>query len=264
MKSSAKPIAKSPLVFLKSLMVLCQFTNAFYDSAVFNRGLIYSRQKIGLLRHDKTAINLRQFPENSSIQHPVLRNLYEKMMQYKAEYGHPNIPLPEGKGLETLRRLHIQNKLLESEVKVLESIGFRFHSLEDVYDYADFDDMFQKLLLYRDQFGDVSPPKKYNYDPELGAWVTGIRRRGQDNIRDDHLERLNSIDFQWNSPRKCGSSFMQQYRTILEMKEKGVVNVLDDQAVRKWVAAMQKANLSETRHHYMTTLIGDGWIQMKL
>lgn len=35
--------------------------------------------------------------------------------------------------------------------------------------------MFEKLLKDRGEYGDVSPPKKYNYDPELGSWVTGIR-----------------------------------------------------------------------------------------
>jgi hypothetical protein len=40
-----------------------------------------------------------------------------------------------------------------------------------------FDDFVQRLISYAAQHdGDVSPPKKYPADPELGAWVTAVRR----------------------------------------------------------------------------------------
>jgi Helicase associated domain len=272
-------VLASPLRFAAGfLFVLCHLESVRmfgfrnHHLYIMNR-IIYSgtNTRSAILRHNTNRTRSFNMVKNhvhepdSIIQHPVLRNHYDKMMDYKAEYGHPNIPLPEGKGLDTLRRLQIQNKLSENEVKLLECIGFRFHSLEDVYDYADFDDMFTKLLLYRDKAGDVSPPKKYKHDPELGAWVTGIRRRGETNIQKEHLDRLNSIEFQWTSPRQCGSSFMQQYRSILERKENGnEENLLDDEIVRKWVAAMQKASLSETREHYMETLLGKEWKQISL
>lgn len=201
----------------------------------------------------------------NALQHPVLMNLYPKMIEYMSEYGHPNIPLPEGKGLDTLRRLHIQGKLSESEITVLGDIGFRFHSLEDVYDYADFNEMFDKLMKYRDEHGDVSPPKKYKYDPELGAWVTGIRRRGPENVQSIHRDRLDAIDFEWTSPRQCGSSFMMQYRSIIErqQQQEETESILRDESVRKWIRAIQNANLSETRQHYMETLLGKDWKTMQ-
>ena len=50
-----------------------------------------------------------------------------------------------------------------------------WHDLEDVYKTVDFDELFTRLLDYRDAHdGDLSLPKNCNTDPELGAWVTGI------------------------------------------------------------------------------------------
>lgn len=274
MESSTKFIALcSHGRLLKSLVVVVclhftPFVHGFISRIASDRGIVsFHRNELFVSHNQNVDFNISSesqlLSEPSLIQHPALRNIYAKMMEYKAEYGHPNIPLPEGKGLDTVRRLHIQNKLLESEVKLLDSIGFRFHSLEDVYDYANFDEMFHKLLLYRDEFGDVSPKKKHKQDPELGAWVTGIRRRGQDSILKEHTDRLNSIGFEWNSPRQCGSTFMQQYRSILERKQiDDEVKVLEDETIRKWVVAMQKATLSETRQHYMETLFGEEWKQI--
>jgi Helicase associated domain len=208
---------------------------------------------------DPTNSNDDMPPSSQCIKHPVLQNVYPDMIEYTARYGHPNIPLPEGKPLETLRRLHIQNKLSDDEVKFLVAMGFRFHSLEDVYDYADFDEMFSKLQDYAKVNGDVSPPKKYKYDPELGAWVTSIRRRTADKIQVEHRKRLDELDFQWKSPRECGSSFMKQYRAINERKQSGEGNVFSEEEARKWIKAMQKTTLSTTRQHYMEELVGKDW-----
>jgi hypothetical protein len=50
----------------------------------------------------------------------------------------------------------------------LNELGFRFHSLEDVYYECDFDEMLFKLTLYYKEFQTYQIPKKYEPDPELG------------------------------------------------------------------------------------------------
>ena len=62
------------------------------------------------------------------------------------------------------------------QTELLTDIGFRFHSFEDVYYECDFDEMFTKLLDYQQEFQTFQIPKKYEPDPELGAWVTMLRR----------------------------------------------------------------------------------------
>jgi hypothetical protein len=113
-----------------------------------------------------------------------------------AEYGHPNIPLgtTAGKQCKTLRRLAFQNKLAAEEVRLLDGMGFRWNSFEDVYEEADFDDCLSRLVEYERVHGTgYQIPKKCREDPELGAWVTMIRRIGRDGIDDGRRERLDGI-----------------------------------------------------------------------
>ena len=201
--------------------------------------------------------------------HALLKEVFPALLVHEKEYGNPNIPLgtTEGRICETLRRLQIQKKLSDSDVALLESMGFRWHSLEDVYRTADFDELLTRLVQYKqDNEGDVSPPKKYPQDPELGAWVTGIRRVGRDNIPQEQINQLEGIGFEWVSKRKCGSSFMTQYRQIkeeVEAAEGDPMLCFKNSANAKWLKAQQQAHakkaLSSTRVHYMEELLGDDW-----
>ncbi|GAX24150.1 hypothetical protein FisN_4Lh232 [Fistulifera solaris] len=207
----------------------------------------------------------------TEIKNAVLKSVYLDMVNFSRENGNPNIPLgsKEGRQCEQLRRLAVQGKLSEQEMELLQKMNFRFYSLEQVYETADFDELYGKLVKYRDENdGDVSPPKKYNKDPELGAWVTGIRRKGKDYLDPDHVKKLDAIQFDWVSPRGCGSQFMTQYRDLLRRKSQGE-DIFQDEAARKWLRAQQEAakrgTLSETRRHYMEALMqGKDWVTDKL
>jgi hypothetical protein len=221
---------------------------------------------------------------------PVLEQVYPALLRHKEEYGHPNIPLgnKEGRQCNTLRRLHIQNKLTQVEVGLLEEIGFTFHSLEEVYEHgADFDELFTRMLDHEARHPEHSNfqiPKKCPEDPELGAWVTGIRRLGPDGVQPEHARRLHDVGFAWKSTRKCGSKFMNQYRDYIRQVQEveGVEGVDDDDDEKKvgggaaaeallsndpkavpWVQAQQevlkRGNLSQTRIHYMEQLFGEDW-----
>ena len=193
-------------------------------------------------------------------------------MQNQQQYGHPNIPLgtTAGKQCKTLRRLAFQNKLSAQEVELLESIGFRLNSFEDVYEEADFDDCLSRLMEYEriHQTG-YQIPKKYKEDPELGAWVTIIRRIGRDGIEGDRRKRLDGIGFAWVSTRKCGSSFMKNYRQIRDAiaaaaeadgggSGGGLEAVKEDEGMMKWLRAQAEAaakgNLSQERMEYLDKL----------
>jgi hypothetical protein len=214
---------------------------------------------------------------NVSMDSPVLKQVYPSMLQHLSGYGHPNIPLGStaGRQCETLRRLRTQQKLTASDVELLDTLTFRWHSLEDVAKTADFQELFARLLQYRDasKDGDVSPPKKYTADPELGAWVTGLRRVGEADTDADRVRALNDIGFQWESPRQCGSAFMMQYRNILERLNvansaadptDAVDAILSEPEVQQWIQAQREATkrgtLSETRQHYMESVAGANWL----
>lgn len=217
----------------------------------------------------------------SFVQSPVLQKAYPAMIAHMENYGNPNIPLgnPDGKRCQTLRRLAFQKKLIDEEINLLTEMGFRFNTLEEVYEEADFDDCLQRLVEYENEFQTkFQIPKKYNPDPELGAWVTMIRRLGRDNIEASRREKLDEINFAWVSTRKCGSSFMKNYRSLKErvyaccdesnqevIDPVGLDAVLTDADVKKWIDAQREAatlgNLSEPRCEYLDKLPGFDWRQ---
>ncbi len=199
---------------------------------------------------------------------PVLKQNFEKLLEWKETYGHPNVPLKNdgGNACQVLRRLHVQKKLTAEEVEWLEEIGFRFHSLEDVYRFADFDALLDRLLAYEETHpsSNFQVPKKCPEDPELGAWVTGIRRLGKEGVNPDHERRLSEINFVWQSTRKCGSKFMMQYREwVKQVEQLGLEAVMEDPNTISWIVAQQQAlkrgTLSQTRVQYMGQLFGETW-----
>jgi len=205
----------------------------------------------------------------SVISSPVLAAVYPKLLEWKSIYGNPNIPLKTsgGRQCKTLRRLHIENKLTDEEISLLNDIGFQFNSLEDVYREADFTEMIKRLIAYEKEYSNrYQVPKKLPSDPELGAWVTGLRRLGPDEVLPEHAQQLNGIQFTWVSSRQCGSKFMTKYRELTERVEKeGQDAVLADADVQKWIKAQQMARergtLSDTRFHYMENLVGHDWME---
>ena len=216
------------------------------------------------------------------IQSPVLQLVYHAILSHMAQYGNPNIPLgtTDGKRCKTLRRHAFENKLSAEEMDLLSSMNFRFNSLEDVYEEADFDDCLKRLVAYeKEQKNNYQIPKKYKPDSELGAWVTMIRRIGRDNIETDRRHKLDNIAFSWVSSRKCGSAFMKNYRHLKEclesyskvddegiwkvVDEEGVKTVLRDETMMKWVRAQRDAaemgNLIEARCEFLDQLLGLDW-----
>jgi len=116
-------------------------------------------------------------------------------------------------------------------------------------------------------------PKKYSPDPELGAWVTLIRRLGPEGIDLERRDKLNGIGFAWVSTRKCGSSFMKMYRPLLVRLEQAaagemgesVEDIQAEEDVARWLQAQKEAfengNLSESRVGYLDELTGVEWRQ---
>lgn len=195
------------------------------------------------------------------------------MVAHQKEYGNPNIPLgsADGKRCKTLRRLHFQKKLTDAETEHLAEMGFRFNSFEDVYTECDFDEMLSKLMEYHEETGTYQIPKKYDPDPELGAWVTLLRRfHKAGTLPKIEIEKLDAVGFEWISTRKCGSSFMSRYREVLSYLSKvveagGDVSELltEESDVMKWInaqrIAFENGKLSESRIQYMDDIPGVDW-----
>jgi hypothetical protein len=226
---------------------------------------------VALQRHGVPTILFSASQESlpSCIESPVLKQVYPSLVAHMKEYGNPNIPLgnSEGRQCETLRRLQTQQKLTKDEVSLLQEMGFRFDSLEDIYHKVDFDEMMQRLLSYKDEYEaeGFQIPKKFARDPELGAFVTGLRRLGPTGVDPAHAKILEEIGFVWKSNRQCGSAFMKQWRAIRDRVQAEGKDVLEEAEVLTWVQAQRDAHsrggLSETRGHYMAQLFGADWLE---
>mmetsp|Transcript_5644 Transcript_5644/g.7387 ORF Transcript_5644/g.7387 Transcript_5644/m.7387 type:complete len:158 (-) Transcript_5644:339-812(-) len=146
--------------------------------------------------------------------------------------------------------------------------------------------MVTTLVEYEAEFQtNYQIPKKYKPNPELGAWVTGIRRlynnpskyASTTNTDTDtkkqldptHIDKLNSIGFAWQSTRKCKSPFMTQYRDLKARCSSSPEEGGDGESIHtimkqeptilKWIQTQQdvyhKGNLSETRTLYLSQLL---------
>lgn len=221
------------------------------------------------------------------IESSVLKKVYPAILKHVEEYGNPNIPLgtKDGSRCRILRRMAFQETLTPAEIELLTKLDFRWNSFEDVYEEADFDACLNRLLKYEEeQKTNYQIPKKYHPDPELGAWVTLIRRIGKANIESSRRDQLDAIGFAWKSTRKCGSAFMGAYKAlkvrlqsvcrITSLPEAdeisyelidpvGLQTILEEDAVQKWLrstkVAMKEGKLSDSRCLYMDSLPGFDW-----
>jgi len=246
-------------LFLLRLVPMLSLAPAFSPSSCV--GLGHSNARRPRPRTTPSLLFFSAKNDDGDIVSPVLQNCYADILAYHEKFGHPNIPLPAGRPLVTLRRLKSQDKLVESDIALLDALNFTWHSLEDVYiENTDrFDEFLQRLLDYADNHeGNLSPPKKYDRDPELGAWVTAVRRLYVDGlVAPEHVQQLDNVGFEWVSPRKCGSQFMVRYRQVLEQAQADSDAVFHDPAVIAWIRAQQQKamELSSTRQHYMAQLL---------
>lgn len=220
------------------------------------------------------ADDAKEFVLPDVIETNILKRVYPKILRHMETYGNPNIPLgsKEGNYCKALRKMAFQNTLLPGEVEILTELGFRWNNFEDVYDEADFDNCLDRLILYEEaNKTGYQIAKKYKPDPELGAWVTVIRRKGRDKIEPERRDKLDAIKFVWISTRKCGSAFQLTHKALLAQLEalpsiddvKAIDTILEDDKINKWfeaqVANFRAGTLSDSRCAYMDRLPGLKW-----
>eukprot|EP00547_Thalassionema_nitzschioides_P007769 CAMPEP_0194223300 /NCGR_PEP_ID=MMETSP0156-20130528/34791_1 /TAXON_ID=33649 /ORGANISM="Thalassionema nitzschioides, Strain L26-B" /LENGTH=250 /DNA_ID=CAMNT_0038954379 /DNA_START=40 /DNA_END=792 /DNA_ORIENTATION=+ len=191
--------------------------------------------------------------ELRSISTLAVRELYPQLVAWKQEHGHPNIPLgvDGGRECQMIRELHTQQKnLTKVEVELLEQLGFEFHNCEEqLYWNNDFDDMLWRLSVNDNTF-----------DPELEAWISGIRKLGKDRIRPEHALLLAYNNFSWEEEKKDESSFMTRYREIRENAKLYGRAFLHDPEIQQWIhkqeALKKEGLLSDSQYNYVLKLIG--------
>lgn len=205
------------------------------------------------------------------------RRRFEELMEYKNRYGDCNVPqgFVENPQLAiwvvTQRRNHRKikddddkkiTKITKDRMEALESIGFQWQlargrTKNENKKRFSWDERYQQLQVYRDQFGDCNVP--YNYSPNrgLGVWVSVQRqhyklfqresgaaeaesqkeKKKKSIMTNDRIAALEAVDFSWESKNRV--SWEQRYQDLIQFKDvHGHCNVPrnyeNDQSLGRW------------------------------
>ena len=125
--------------------------------------------------------------------------MFSQLIEYRKKHRHCNVPEgyqinPElGRWVVVQRERYKQGRLSKERIQQLQEIGFvrRRHQIAWI-------EMYEKLLRYKEAFGDCSVPYNWKVDPKLGRWATTQRRRKrQGKLAEDRIRRLDEIEFRW-------------------------------------------------------------------
>jgi len=157
----------------------------------------------------------------------VWNEIFEELKQFKAKYGHTDVPRPNadnpklGKWVSTQRQGYSSYKsgnkqrsqgICEERIQQLESIGFNWVS-ERTPKKQVWNEMLEDLKQFKVKHGHTNVPKPYVDNPKLGHWVGNQRRgyrewragnkRKSKGMTTERIQRLESIEFKWDiRPRK--------------------------------------------------------------
>jgi hypothetical protein len=129
--------------------------------------------------------------------------MFGRLVLYKKQYNSTNVPSRYGvdrklgNWVRWQRHSYMAEIISESRISRLESIGFVWNTLDNQWD-----EMFQRPVMYQQQHGSTLVPKRYEADPKLGQWVIHQRERYRNNNNKrfsiERIKRLESIGFVWD------------------------------------------------------------------
>jgi hypothetical protein len=96
-----------------------------------------------------------------------------------------------GRWVKTQRIKYKQGKLSKERIRRLERIGFVWRRHDTAWD-----EMYQKLVRFKDAHGHCDVPTKWNVDRQLGRWVATQRARKK-TLKKERIRRLDEIGFGW-------------------------------------------------------------------
>jgi hypothetical protein len=155
---------------------------------------------------------------------------FAELLAYRAAYGHVNVLTdPSNKvwvWVRKQRQSSVQGLLSEDRLKRLVDIGFDWDPRA-----SNWDEMFNELLAYKAQYGDVNVPDEW--PTPLGAWVGKQRNTKRTNILSpERPQKLNDIGFVWDANE---SRWEVRYGELCSYKEKhGDIDIPHDRTSELW------------------------------
>jgi len=178
---------------------------------------------------------------------------FRELMVYRRENGDCNVPMRYGHNPRLGYWVHNQRKefrdyirdikdnfITEEKIMDLDSIGFDWYAVDPDAVAGDrvisrnsrWDQRWNDLLAYKNQYGDCNVPTQYRENSQLGNWVCSLRREykryasGQKcRLTAEQIQALDQIGFVW-SIRAANLSWEQRFADLCAYRaEHGHCNV---------------------------------------
>ena len=187
---------------------------------------------------------------------------YQKLLDYKKEYGHININnrgiyqnIKLGQWLERQRNAKKLGKLTAGRIEQLEKIAFVWStsSYYAVKKEKQWMVNYQKFLDYKKEFGHVNIENRAIYqNSKLGLWVSRQRKAKRlGKLLPEQIEKLENVGFAWDTsaykPAYLNKYWMGYYQKLLDYKKEfGQINiknrgVYQNSDLGRWVFRQKKA-----------------------
>jgi len=181
--------------------------------------------------------------------------LVQALVAFKKDKGHCRVPQgwrgnPQlATWVDTQRQAFRKGKLSGERVARLEALGFEWDPVR-----ADWEEMFQALVAFKENQGHCGVPRRWSENPQLGRWVSQQRhvyKKGR--LSEERVARLEALGFEWDPVR---ADLEEMFRALVAFKGKqGHCNVpfswSENPELGRWVAnqrqTFRKGKLSEER-----------------
>ena len=122
---------------------------------------------------------------------------FQALLAYKSSNGNCNVSKSYNLQLihwvNRQRQLKRKDKLNAEKTKRLETIGFSWNPIEDVWNR-----MFEALQQYKSSNDDCDVPQSYPLNQKLGNWVGPQRvAKKSGKLSSDKIQKLNQLGFEW-------------------------------------------------------------------
>jgi len=198
--------------------------------------------------------------------------MYQRLLAYKKEHKDTNVPHnykedPQlGHWATTQRFFHRDKKMTEERKHLLNSIGFVWELLRK--NIAPWEEMYQRLVVFKKEHKHTQVPQKYKEIPQLGRWVNTQRVAYRDkNMTEERKHLLDSIGFVWELSRTNKAQWEEMYQRLVVFKKEHKhtqvpTKYKEDPQLGEWVSTQRAVHrnkkMTEERRHLLDS-VGFVW-----
>lgn len=149
---------------------------------------------------------------------------YMELLNYKLKNGHSNVPKQYhasslAQWVSRQRYLNKKQKLSQEQIEKLNLLDFQWGDLKTDFQKKIWLKSFEKLKEVYTTNGNSTVTKSY-HDKQLATWVLQQRhRRKKGNLKQEFIDLLDSLKFDWNPESKGGSPDDEQWFEMLKQLE---------------------------------------------